>query len=125
MSEIEVREYEELLCSSMMSDNVELLDELIDDDLIFVTHEGNIIRKEEDLASHRSKKVNISSMEVKEMHVKHLDNIAVTVSRVAMKGQLDNGQPIDGEYCYTRIWKQEKGKMKVVCGHCSMNKTAQ
>ena len=122
MNELKIREYEGLLYSSMLSDNVEMLDELIDRDLLFVTHNNQIINKEDELNSHRMHALKLEHVEVKEMKVKQLDPIALVVSKVEMKGLTTGGEVIDGEYCYTRVWKNQDGKLKVIFGHCSQEK---
>lgn len=45
--------------------------------------------------------------------------LAIIITRVALNGTVGSGEPIDGEFCYTRIWQYHDGKMKIVSGHCS------
>lgn len=55
MNQARVIEYEEMLRSAMLSNNVELLEELLSDELIFVNHFGQWLSKEQDINAHRSK----------------------------------------------------------------------
>jgi len=119
MNQARVIEYEEMLRSAMLSNNIELLEELLSDELIFVNHLGEWLSKEEDINVHRSKSLDIAGMEVLEQEVKLFQELAVTVTKVALNGALATGESIGGEYSYTRVWKDVEGKLKVVSCHCS------
>lgn len=119
MNQARVIEYEEMLRSAMLSNNIELLEELLSDELIFVNHLGEWLSKEEDINVHRSKSLDIAGMEVLEQEVKLFQELAVTVTKVALNGALATGESIGGEYSYTRVWKDVEGKLKVVSCHSS------
>ena len=119
MNQARVIEYEEMLRSAMLSNNIELLEELLSDELIFVNHLGQWLSKQEDINVHRSKSLDIAGMEVLEQEVKLFQELAVTVTKVALNGALATGESIGGEYSYTRVWKDVEGKLKVVSCHCS------
>jgi hypothetical protein len=119
MNQARVIEYEEMLRSAMLSNNIELLEELLSDELIFVNHLGQWLSKEEDINVHRSKSLDIAGMEVLEQEVKLFQELAVTVTKIALNGSLATGESIGGEYSYTRVWKDVEGKLKVVSCHCS------
>ncbi|MFZ7821692.1 nuclear transport factor 2 family protein [Priestia sp. 40] len=119
MNQARVIEYEEMLRSAMLSSNVELLEELLSEELIFVNHLGQWLSKEEDINTYRSKSLNIAGIEVLEQEIKLFQELAVTVTKVALNGSLAAGESIGGEYSYTRVWKDVEGKLKVVSCHCS------
>lgn len=119
MNQARVIEYEEMLRSAMLSNNVELLEELLSDELIFVNHLGQWLSKEQDINAHRSKSLDIAGIEVLEQEIKLFQELAVTVTKVALNGSLATGESIGGEYSYTRVWKDVEGKLKVVSCHCS------
>ena len=119
MNQARVIEYEEMLRSAMLSNNVELLEELLSDELIFVNHLGQWLSKEQDINAHRSKSLDIAGIEVLEQEVKLFQELAVTITKIALNGALATGEPIGGEYSYTRVWKDVEGKLKVVSCHCS------
>lgn len=119
MNQARVIEYEEMLRSAMLSNNVELLEELLSDELIFVNHFGQWLSKEQDINAHRSKSLDIAGIEVLEQEIKLFQELAVTVTKVALNGSLAAGESIGGEYSYTRVWKDVEGKLKVVSCHCS------
>lgn len=119
MNQARIIEYEEMLRSAILSNNIELLEELLSDELIFVNHLGQWLSKEEDINVHRSKSLDIAGMEVLEQEVKLFQELAVTVTKVALNGALATGESIGGEYSYTRVWKDVEGQLKVVSCHCS------
>ena len=119
MNQARVIEYEEMLRSAMLSNNVELLEELLSDELIFVNHFGQWLSKEQDINAHRSKSLDIAGIEVLEQEIKLFQELAVTVTKIALNGSLATGESIGGEYSYTRVWKDVEGKLKVVSCHCS------
>ena len=119
MNQARVIEYEEMLRSAMLSNNVELLEELLSDELIFVNHLGQWLSKEQDINAHRSKSLDIAGIEVLEQEIKLFQKLAVTVTKIALNGALATGESIGGEYSYTRVWKDVEGKLKVVSCQCS------
>ncbi|PGR24266.1 DUF4440 domain-containing protein [Priestia megaterium] len=119
MNQARVIEYEEMLRSAMLSNNVELLEELLSDELIFVNHLGQWVSKEQDINAHRSKSLDIAGIEVLEQEIKLFQELAVTVTKIALNGSLATSESIGGEYSYTRVWKDVEGKLKVVSCHCS------
>ncbi len=119
MNQARVIEYEEMLRSAMLSNNVELLEELLSDELIFVNHLGQWLSKEEDINAHRSKSLDIAGIEVLDQEINLFQELAVTVTKIALNGSLATGESIGGEYSYTRVWKDVEGKLKVVSCHCS------
>lgn len=116
-----VIEHEEMLRQAMRTSHVEMLDELIHDDLIFVNHFGQILTKEADLEAHRSGALNFTDINVIDQRVKLLDRLAITVTRVSLKGTA-GAEPIEDEMCYTRVWQTIDGKLKIISGHCSTSK---
>lgn len=119
MNQARIIEYEEMLRSAILSNNIELLEELLSDELIFVNHLEQWLSKEEDINVHRSKSLDIAGMEVLKQEVKLFQELAITVTKVALNGELATGESIGGEYSYTRVWKDVEGKLKVVSCHCS------
>ena len=117
MDETKIIVCEEFLRTAMLSSDVEQLDELIADDLIFVTHFGQILSKETDIEAHRSGNLKFSRIEVLDQRIRLLDMLAVTITRVKLSGTF--GTPFEGDFCFTRVWQYRVGKWKIVSGHCS------
>ena len=73
---------EERLRTAMLSSDVELLDELIADDLIFVNHLGQVLSKEMDIEAHRSGNLKMTGIDILDQRIRLLDRVAVTITRV-------------------------------------------
>lgn len=108
---------EERLRTAMLSSDVELLDELIADDLIFVNHLGQVLSKEMDIEAHRSGNLKMTGIDILDQRIRLLDRVAVTITRVNLSGIF--GTPFKGEFWYTRVWQNRIGSWQIVSGHCS------
>ncbi|RRJ67268.1 nuclear transport factor 2 family protein [Paenibacillus oralis] len=117
MDKAQIIANEELLRTAMLSGNVELLDELIADDLIFVNQFGQTLSKESDIEAHRSGNLKLTQIDIVDQKIKLLDAVAVTITQVTIAGTF--GTPFQGDFCYTRVWQYRMGKWKIVSGHCS------
>lgn len=118
MREGEILEAEESLKSAMESSNVDALDQLIDDDLIFTTHYGDVISKADDLTVHRSGDLVFEQIDLKEHKIIIHESIAV-VSVTAMIKATFCGDRADGRFKFTRVWSKSGGILKVIAGHAS------
>ena len=61
---------EEQLETAMLNSDVAVLDHLLADDLIFTSHLGQIMSKQDDLEAHKSGFVKINSIDQSEQHIK-------------------------------------------------------
>ncbi|MFT8312275.1 MAG: nuclear transport factor 2 family protein [Sporolactobacillus sp.] len=118
MKKSDIEAYEEQLRKAMLFSDLIELDKLMDDDLIFVNHFGQMLTKENDMETHRSGTLHFTEINVLDQKVKLLDHAAVTVTRVRLKGTFAK-EAIGGEMCYTRVWEEHSGQMKIIAGHCS------
>lgn len=110
-----IMDLEEKLRLAMIASDVEVLNELIDDSLIFVTPDGNIATKDMDLQAHKNKIQKITKLEQSEQKIEMHDNFAVVTVKAGIKGTFAQ-QPIDGNYRYLRIWGNKNGNWKIVAG---------
>ena len=60
-SEIEIADQK--LRSAMLASDVQTLDQLIDDDLLFIGLDGSVLTKEDDLGFHRSGEQRITALD--------------------------------------------------------------
>lgn len=118
MNEIEIVACEERLRTAMLSSDVDQLDHLLADDLVFVNHLGQILSKEMDLEAHHSGKLKMTSIEFMDQKIRLMDRVAVTVTQVNLTGFFE--KTFSGEFWYTRVWQYRSGEWQVVSGHCSM-----
>jgi len=113
MSEIE--RYELLLREAMIASDVEALDRLISDDLIFTAFTGQLATKEDDLAMHRSGAIQIETLDILDRQVRFLGEAAIVVSHVRIAGNF-NHSPASGEFRFTRVWHMRPEGWQIVVG---------
>lgn len=113
-----VIDHEERLREAMLIGDVNILDNLINDNLIFVNHFGQILSKEADIEAYRSGVLNFTEIHVLDQKVILLEDSAVTVTRAALKGRFGI-ELIEEEMCYSRVWQMIGDKLTIVTGHCS------
>jgi len=102
-SESVIREYEARLRAAMRGSNVDELDRLLSDRLVFTHHQGGVIGKADDLAAHRAGLIRITRMEPSDEHVLLLDGAAIVTVRVEMAGSI-GGNPANGAFRFMRVW---------------------
>ncbi|KVG13158.1 DUF4440 domain-containing protein [Burkholderia vietnamiensis] len=113
-----IEPYEIALRAAMLSNDVDALDTLLDDDLIFTVPTGQIISKHDDLAAHRAKLLRVDTLDLVEMRVQAIGEMIVTATTVVLAGDFD-GTPFSGRFAYTRLWRQAGDRWRVAAGHTS------
>lgn len=110
-----VSEHEARLINAMKSSNVDELDKLIHDDLIFSVPSGKSVDKKADLIAYRSGKMKVDVLDVLERDMVDYDScIAVSVV-VKLEGSYD-GKAFNGRFRFLRVWKCEGGNCQVITG---------
>ena len=112
-----VEEAERRLIAAMIISNVDELDQLLHDDLLFITPDGQTITKTMDLDSHRARSMVIDEFIPTIESIKLFDETAVVTLQVRASGKM-LGEPISGTFRYLRVWKQFEDSLKVIGGCC-------
>jgi ketosteroid isomerase-like protein len=111
-----ILELEERLRLAMCHSDVNALDNLLAENLIFTNHLGQVVSKSEDIDSHRKKTFVINSVGLSNQEVIHLGNSAVVTAQANISGSY-NGQPSEGKFRFTRVWSNNTNGWQVVAGH--------
>jgi len=116
----EIVAVEARLRAAQLNADVDALDQLIADDLLFTGPDGNLATKADDLAAHRSGVVRFRKHEPEELRIRRLGaNIAIAALRARLAVEIA-GSVESGTYRYTRVWVRESGgSWRVVGGHVS------
>ena len=110
-----VKEAEDQLLSALLKSNLEAINELLHDDLIFIIPTGQIITKAMDLENYKTGSMKVHSLEVSDQEISLFQDTAVVAVVVNLKGTFMD-QPIDGTYRYLRYWKDFDNTLKVIGG---------
>lgn len=113
-----VRDAEERLRLAMLHSDVGALDALLAPDLLFTSHVGQVVGKDDDLAFHRSGMLRLSELSASEQRIVVHGDVAVVGVRVRLTGAL-GGQPLAETLRYTRVWSLVP-TLQVIAGHASL-----
>ncbi|MEL6442703.1 MAG: nuclear transport factor 2 family protein [Bacteroidota bacterium] len=109
---------EDALIAAMASNDVDALDALLDDRLLFTGLGGVVLRKEDDLNAHRARLLRLTRAEVRERHVVRCGATAVVNVHIEMAGTFA-GEPFAGTFRYTRVWCSQEDGWRLLAGHMS------
>jgi hypothetical protein len=114
-----IDQLEATLRQAQLDGDVDALDRLIDDALLFVGPDGSLASKADDLALHRSGAVRFIAHEPTDLQWRLIAPDVVVVALRARLAVLVHGQPVTGNYRYTRVWARRNEQWRVVAGHVS------
>jgi len=105
--------------AAQLNADIDALDALISDDLLFSGPDGRLGTKAQDLEAHRSGVVRFVEHEPDELRVRRVGNdVAVAALRARLAVEVA-GTLIRGTHRYTRVWAREDGQWRVVGGQVS------
>lgn len=115
----EIMLVERQLQQAMIKNDVQTLEQLLHDKLVFTDFTGTVVGKREDLDGHASGSMQIMSLEFVETPVMHLyGETAVVTVKAHVKG-IYQGTPSE-DYCrYLRVWLFQDERWQVVAGNVS------
>ncbi|MCJ2186520.1 nuclear transport factor 2 family protein [Novosphingobium beihaiensis] len=114
----DVMNCEERLRAAMIAGDVEALDDLIDDDLVFTGPMGNVMTKAEDLEAHRSGAFRIQRLDLFDSRIHPLGEIVIATTKAELEATF-GGDAVSGTFAYTRVWRESANGWRVLAGHCS------
>ncbi|OJX54486.1 MAG: DUF4440 domain-containing protein [Flavobacterium sp. 38-13] len=117
LTEQKILEIENQLREAMKKSDVEILEQLLHDDLLFVLPSGEVITKKTDLETHKSGNLVLEEITSSIDSIKQIgENVVVTLSS-KLKGKMLE-QNFEGNFRYLRVWKMFDGQLKVIAGSC-------
>jgi ketosteroid isomerase-like protein len=118
-SDDEIIALEARIRAAQLNADVQSLDALISDELLFTGPDGQLGTKTQDLEAHRSGIVRFREHEPEELRVRRIGNdVAIAALRARLAVEV-SGSLIRGTHRYTRVWARENGRWRVVGGHVS------
>lgn len=115
MTKDDILYVEKRLYKAIKESNIEVLDELLHKDLLFVSPNGEIITKEIDLKTYRDGNLKIDELHAKMEDINIIEDTAVITLTLELIGNY-NTQPFKANYRYIRFWKNFFDGIKVVGG---------
>ena len=117
MKKDEIISLENRLIEAIKTSDVQFLDRILHDDLLFIAPNGQTITKQMDLASHRAGEMVVDELVPTFEDIRIIDDSAVVVVVYDTKGKM-LGNPIVGQFRYIRVWKLFPDGLKVIGGSC-------
>jgi hypothetical protein len=97
----------------MKTSNVQELDILIADDLIFTSHIGQMFTKQDDLDAHASGNIEIFDIIATEQKIRIEGNVAIVSVLLEISGSFFGNTEV-GFFRFTRIWKDHGNKWQII-----------
>lgn len=111
---------ERQLRAAQLAADVEALDALISERLLFAGPDGQLASKAQDLAAHASGVVRFRSHEPEELGIRRVSEDCAMISLRARLTVEVGGRESAGVYRYTRVWaREEDGQWRIAGGHVS------
>ncbi len=114
----QVNAMEARLREAMLAGDLEMLDALLADDLVFTDHTGHRMTKADDLATHKSGRLKIERIDISDQRVRPSGTGAVVTLVAEVAGAYD-GQSFSATFAYTRVWEATDEHWRVAAAHCS------
>lgn len=111
----EIIQLEDKLLKAFRNSEVEVLDELIHDNLLFNIPSGEVINKEMDMEAYRAGHAKVETMNCVERRIETFEDTAIVSTVVYLKGSF-MGNKIDGKARFLRTWKKIDGRYQVIGG---------
>ncbi len=115
-----IQTLESRLQNAMLNSNVEELNELLADDLIFTNHVGHLMTKQDDLNLHQSGTLKLKKIELKNLNIRLLNGVALVNTEAIIIGILNN-QRSENRFRFSRIWSKKSNDLRqVVMAHSTL-----
>lgn len=119
-SESDIIEQEERLRQAMLKSDVAELDAMISPKLLFTSHLGQLVTKEEDLAIHRSGTLKLTRLTPLDRYIQIHESFSVVSVQMHLCGSYAS-TAIDEHIRYTRVWSlSAEDSLQIVAGHASV-----
>lgn len=116
----QIKDHENQLKQAMLRSDIETLDRLLSQDLIFTNHLGQCITKQDDLSAHESGLFKINEIVLSDQRIFIFSDSAVVVVHARIMGGIPD-KPSDNNFCFTRVWKKyENNNWQVIVGHSTI-----
>ncbi|WNV74310.1 nuclear transport factor 2 family protein [Geodermatophilus sp. DSM 44513] len=115
-----LRAAERRLQAAQLASDVDGLDELLDDAVLFTGPDGNLYSKEDDLRAHRSGHQVLNRVEEEDLRILVAGSTGVTFFLGILEGTV-GGEPFAARMRYTRTWHHDAASgWRIVAAHAAI-----
>ena len=99
--------------TAALADDVATMDKLLSDDYLGITSTGEVLTKAQQLDHMRNRELVLTKLDISELKIKLIGNIAIVTSLAHVEGTSD-GEQLQGAYRYTRVYQRlSNGSWKI------------
>ncbi|ABG58699.1 nuclear transport factor 2 family protein [Cytophaga hutchinsonii] len=109
---------EKKLLTAIQNNDVESLEVLLHDDLLFIIPSGETVTKETDIAAYSSGKIALRAVVPSDYIIRIIHDTVVVSVNIEIKGEYME-HTLDNTFRYLRVWKLFDGNWKVIAGSCT------
>jgi ketosteroid isomerase-like protein len=113
----EIIRLEYKLIEAIKTSDIDFIENVLHDDLLFLASNGQVVTKEMDLTSHKSNQMTVEQLIPNFEDCNIIGDTAISIVVYDTKGIM-LAQPVSGQYRYIRNWKVFNDRIKIVSGAC-------
>ncbi len=99
--------------AAALANDVPTMDKLLSDDYLGITSTGEVLTKAQQLDHMRNRELVLTRLDISELKIKLIGNIAIVTSLAQVQGTTD-GEQLHGAYRYTRVYQRlSNGSWKI------------
>ena len=116
--EAEIARLEHAWNQAQLRGDVETLDEMASDSLLLTIPGMRVLTKAESLSVVRSGKMRFDRYETSDVYIQMFENAAVVTGRL-QRTRVVEGESVDDDWRFTKVYLRQDGKWQVVSFHAS------
>jgi ketosteroid isomerase-like protein len=113
-----LHEAEQELQAAIRAGDIQTLDLLLDDRVVYTGPDGRSVTKEQDLEAHRSGTLAVDVFDQQDLQVTVVGSTGITHVLAVLQGTA-GAQPFAARLRYTRTWVHADGTWRVLTAHAS------
>lgn len=113
-----IADLEEKLLDGFKRTDLNILDLLFADGMLFHDQYGNVLDKEMDLDAYRSGMIKINKINVSKREIRVFESIVIVSASLFIKGSYSNIL-LNGKYQWLRVWGKVREDWKVISASCT------
>jgi len=113
-----IADLEEKLLDGFKRTDLNTLNLLFADGMLFHDQYGNVLDKEMDLEAYRSGVIKINKINVSKREIRVFDSIVIVSASLFIKGSYSNIL-LNGKYQWLRVWGKVREDWKVISASCT------
>lgn len=111
---------EAALTEAMLNSDIDALERLLSDRLLFTNHLGMLMRKQDDINMHRQGIIQIHQIDASEQQIECFPHVAVVSVKLHIIGRF-NQQISEADFRFTRLWQaNDINDLVLIAGHACL-----